>query len=70
MIPWLGKTVVYTSHSPTHPLLFNVLCVQGCHSRTITQCVCDVDESCCTGKWDRSCVGIVADKCGECPKGA
>jgi len=42
---------------------------KGCHSRTITQCVCDIDEKCCTGSWDRSCAAIVADKCGECPKG-
>ncbi|NUN13670.1 MAG: hypothetical protein HUU55_08535 [Myxococcales bacterium] len=40
----------------------------GCEDSTITDCVCDLDTSCCTGTWDEACAQLAQGACGlDCP---
>lgn len=41
----------------------------GCDDELVRDCVCTVDESCCTARWDQTCVNLVTDAappCGIC----
>lgn len=40
---------------------------KGCEDRTVSTCVCNKRESCCTQSWDKNCVNtLITDKCGYC----
>ncbi len=42
--------------------------VPGCGDKACQECVCDVDEACCSGEWDGTCQEIARDECSiDCP---
>merc|ERR1711988_1924930 len=39
----------------------------GCDTDVIQDCVCSVDDSCCSSTWDETCVAQIAKlNCGKC----
>merc|ERR1711871_384796 len=52
---WKGHGCCYSHHAP------------GCDTRAIQDCVCSIDDSCCSSTWDETCVAQIAKlNCGTC----